>query len=225
MRTPTFAWSSRRASASRSTSASAKRRSRTSKAICTSMCSAAPVTSTHTRGKLSLDTGSGEVRVTDAQGEIDLDTGSGSVEVANIRGPFLKMDTGSGRVRGDGRRGGRDRARHWFGQRAPRRRCSRSGSSSIAAAARWSSTCARTWSRVRIESGSGGVTLGIPGVVRRRDPHRHGQRRHRHGHPDSGSEGGAELPERDHRGRERRDHIETGSGGVRLRRADELRSW
>src|SRR5512147_815557 len=62
--------------------------------------SAAPVTSTRTRGKLLLDTGSGEVSVTDAEGEIDLDTGSGSVEVMNVRGTYLKMDTGSGRVRG-----------------------------------------------------------------------------------------------------------------------------
>lgn len=60
----------------------------------------ARITSEHTRGLLSLDTGSGGVSVSDAQGEVILDTGSGGVTVNGIRGPSLKMDTGSGSITG-----------------------------------------------------------------------------------------------------------------------------
>jgi len=123
--------------------------------------SAAPVTATHTRGKLLLDTGSGEVKVTDAQGEIDLDTGSGSVEVMNVRGRYLKMDTGSGRVRGSdiaveelemdtGSGGVR------LGQVQSKRVKLDSGSGAVELDLR------SDVDEVRIESGSGGVTLGIP---------------------------------------------------------------
>ena len=123
--------------------------------------SAASVTSTRTRGKLSLDTGSGEVRVSDAQGEVDLDTGSGGVEVMNVRGPYLKMDTGSGRVRGSdivadeleldtGSGGVR------LGQVQSKRIKLDSGSGSVELELK------SDVDDVRIESGSGGVTLGIP---------------------------------------------------------------
>ena len=123
--------------------------------------SAAPVTATRTRGKLLLDTGSGEVKVTDAQGEIDLDTGSGSVEVMNVRGTYLKMDTGSGRVRGSdiaveelemdtGSGGVR------LGQVQSKRIKLDSGSGSVELDLR------SDVDEVHIESGSGGVTLGIP---------------------------------------------------------------
>lgn len=123
--------------------------------------SAAPVTSTHTRGKLTLDTGSGEVRVTDAEGEINLDTGSGSVEVSNVRGTRLRMDTGSGRVRGtdvavdqmelDTGSGGVRLA-----QVRSKRITLDSGSGSVELDLR------SDVESLRIESGSGGVTLGIP---------------------------------------------------------------
>ncbi|HXT14825.1 MAG TPA: DUF4097 family beta strand repeat-containing protein [Gemmatimonadaceae bacterium] len=60
----------------------------------------ARVTAQHTRGKLSLDTGSGEVSVTDADGDVTLDTGSGGVMVSHIHGDALLMDTGSGSIAG-----------------------------------------------------------------------------------------------------------------------------
>jgi DUF4097 and DUF4098 domain-containing protein YvlB len=123
--------------------------------------SAAPVTSTRTRGKLLLDTGSGEVRVSDAEGQIDLDTGSGSVEVMNVRGPYLKMDTGSGRVRGSGiaveeleMDTGSGSVR--LGEVQSKRIKLDSGSGSVDLDLR------SDVDDVRIESGSGGVTLGIP---------------------------------------------------------------
>lgn len=122
---------------------------------------AATVTSTRTRGKLSLDTGSGEVRVSDAQGEVDLDTGSGSVEVINVHGAYLKMDTGSGTVRGSdivadeleldtGSGGVRLRAVQ------SKRIKLDSGSGTVELDLK------ADVDDVRIESGSGGVTLGIP---------------------------------------------------------------
>ena len=123
--------------------------------------SSAPVTSTRTRGRLSLDTGSGEVRVTDAQGEVDLDTGSGSVEVANIRGPRLSMDTGSGRVRGtdvvvDEIELDTGSGSVRLGQVQSKRITLDSGSGSVELDLR------SDVESVRIDSGSGGVTLGIP---------------------------------------------------------------
>ena len=123
--------------------------------------SAAPVTSTRTKGKLSLDTGSGEVRVSDAQGEVDLDTGSGSVEVMNVRGPYLKMDTGSGRVRGsdivtDELELDTGSGSVRLGAVQAKRIKLDSGSGSVELDLK------ADVDDVRIESGSGGVTLGIP---------------------------------------------------------------
>ena len=121
----------------------------------------APVTSNRTRGRLSLDTGSGEVRVTDAQGDIDLDTGSGSVEVMNVRGPILKMDTGSGRVRGSDIVAdemeldtGSGSVRLAGVQSKRIKLDSGSGSVDLELLA--------DVDRVDIESGSGGVTLAVP---------------------------------------------------------------
>jgi DUF4097 and DUF4098 domain-containing protein YvlB len=123
--------------------------------------SAASVTSTRTRGKLSLDTGSGEVRVTDAQGDIDLDTGSGSVEVMNVRGPRLKMDTGSGRLRGsdvvvDDMELDTGSGSVRLAQVQSKRITLDSGSGSVELDLR------SDVESLRIDSGSGGVTLGIP---------------------------------------------------------------
>lgn len=61
--------------------------------------SAASVTTRGTRGRLLLDTGSGDVSVTDAEGEVTLDSGSGEVEVNGVRGEMVRLDTGSGSVR------------------------------------------------------------------------------------------------------------------------------
>jgi hypothetical protein len=60
---------------------------------------AARVETNHTRGRLTLDTGSGGVSVTDAQGTVDLDTGSGGATVSGVHGESLHMDTGSGSIR------------------------------------------------------------------------------------------------------------------------------
>ena len=180
--------------------------------------SSAPVTATRTRGKLSLDTGSGEVRVTDAQGEIDLDTGSGNVEVSNIRGPHLKMDTGSGRVRGSDvvvdeieLDTGSGSVR--LGQVQSKRITLDSGSGSVELDLR------ADVESVRIDSGSGGVTLGIPeslGAEIRIDTGSGGidtdipvqvKKAERNYLSGTIGDGKGEIV------------IETGSGGVRLRRS------
>jgi len=180
--------------------------------------SSAPVTATRTRGKLSLDTGSGEVRVTDAQGEVDLDTGSGSVEVANIRGPRLTMDTGSGRVRGtdvvaDEIELDTGSGSVRLAQVQSKRITLDSGSGSVELDLR------ADVESLRIDSGSGGVTLGIPeslGATIRIDTGSGGidtdipiQVRKAERNYLSGTigDGKGEIV------------IETGSGGVRLRRS------
>jgi len=180
--------------------------------------SSASVTSTRTRGKLSLDTGAGEVRVTDAQGDIDLDTGSGSVEVSNIRGPRLTMDTGSGRVRGtdvvvDEIELDTGSGSVRMAQVQSKRITLDSGSGSVELDLR------ADVESVRIDSGSGGVTLGIPeslGAAIRIDTGSGGidtdipiQVRKAEKNYLSGSigDGKGEIV------------IETGSGGVRLRRS------
>lgn len=63
---------------------------------------AADVTTTRTRGNLVLDTGSGDVSVTDAEGRVTLDTGSGGATLAGVKGSELRLDTGSGSVKGSG---------------------------------------------------------------------------------------------------------------------------
>ncbi len=53
-------------------------------------------------GEVNLDTGSGSVTVDGFQGQVAIDTGSGAVELNDIRGDEVEVDTGSGRVRGEG---------------------------------------------------------------------------------------------------------------------------
>ena len=180
--------------------------------------SSAPVTSSHTRGRLSLDTGSGEVRVTDAQGDVDLDTGSGSVEVNGIRGPRLTMDTGSGRVRGtdvvvDEMELDTGSGSVRLGQVQSKRITLDSGSGSVELDLR------ADVESVRIESGSGGVTLGIPeslGAAIRIDTGSGGidtdipiqvRKAERNYLDGTIGDGKGQIS------------IETGSGGVRLRRS------
>ena len=180
--------------------------------------SAATVTATRTRGRLSLDTGSGEVRVTDAQGEVELDTGSGSVEVSNIRGPRLSMDTGSGRVRATDVVADEIELDTGSGsvrltQVQSKRVTLDSGSGSVELDLR------ADVESVRIDSGSGGVTLGIPeslGATIRIDTGSGGidtdipiqvRKAERNSLSGTIGDGKGEIT------------IETGSGGVRLRRS------
>jgi lia operon protein LiaG len=51
-----------------------------------------------TRGNLEVEVGSGAVEVRDAQGEVALSTGSGAVTLAGARGTQVEVETGSGAV-------------------------------------------------------------------------------------------------------------------------------
>jgi len=180
--------------------------------------SSASVTATRTRGKLFLDTGSGEVRVTDAEGDVELDTGSGGVEVTNVRGESLRMDTGSGRLRAsDVTVNDLDLDTGSGGVRLSRIQAKRinldTGSGSVELDLR------SDVESLRIDSGSGGVTLGIPealGAEIRIDTGSGGidtdipiqvKRTERNYLSGSIGDGKGEII------------IETGSGGVRLRRS------
>lgn len=61
---------------------------------------AASVTTNGTKGRLTLDTGAGQVRVTDASGTVFIDSGSGDVELTKVSGDHLTIDSGSGAVTG-----------------------------------------------------------------------------------------------------------------------------
>jgi len=53
-------------------------------------------------GDVDVDTGSGSVVVEDVEGEVKVDTGSGEVEISGIRGNRVFVNTGSGSVTGSG---------------------------------------------------------------------------------------------------------------------------
>jgi hypothetical protein len=54
----------------------------------------------HVRGSLNVDAGSGGVDITDVTGDLSLDCGSGGATLDGVRGGTLKMDIGSGSLRG-----------------------------------------------------------------------------------------------------------------------------
>lgn len=51
-------------------------------------------------GPLSIDAGSGGVTAEDVTGDLEIDTGSGGVELTNVSGDRVKIETGSGGIRG-----------------------------------------------------------------------------------------------------------------------------
>lgn len=53
-----------------------------------------------TKGPLTLDTGSGRVSVRDVTGDVTLDAGSGGITLRQIKGSVLHLDSGSGSVEG-----------------------------------------------------------------------------------------------------------------------------
>jgi hypothetical protein len=152
--------------------------------------SAADVSASGIRGSLVVDAGSGNVRVTDVTGNANLDTGSGNVTVSGVQGDELRIDTGSGDVTLD---------------RAEVRSLNiDTGSGNADATAVKAqdlsiSTGSGNVTLVLLDTGSGDIDLGsIPVTVRRIE------------------ENHVEGRIGDGRGRLQ---IETGSGGVRLRKA------
>jgi len=51
-----------------------------------------------TRGSLRIETGSGNVNLRDAAGDVSLATGSGDITASGVRGTRLRLETGSGNV-------------------------------------------------------------------------------------------------------------------------------
>lgn len=102
--------------------------------------SGANVVVADTKGTLTLDTGSGDATITNASGLISLDTGSGTVIGKNISGDGFIIDSGSGDVTIDGCA------------------CSKVSIETGSGDLRVSDMTARTLS---LDTGSGEVTLGL----------------------------------------------------------------
>jgi lia operon protein LiaG len=180
--------------------------------------SSASIATKQTKGRLDLDTGSGRVEVSDAQGEVKLDTGSGGVTLTRIKGASLLLDAGSGGVTGTDL----DVERLDLDIGSGGTRLMRVKAQDIRVDAGSGRTEIEVVSDVRsldVDSGSGGVTLSIPeslgaeleidtgsGGIDTDFPIQVTRRSRTHL---TGSVG-------DGKGRIR---IDTGSGGVRLRRS------
>ncbi len=114
-----------------------------------------------TRGDLGVDVGSGSVEVTGANGILNVDTGSGGVRLNGVRGSRLIVDTGSGGVTAadvaveDVRVDVGSGSVRLDGVRA-RDLVVDTGSGSVNVAL---ATDARN---VKIDTGSGGVTMSVP---------------------------------------------------------------
>ena len=121
----------------------------------------ADVSTDRTRGSLRVETGSGNVDLRDATGDVILETGSGDVTVSGMQGTRLHLETGSGNVTvtngkagdvhietgsGDIDATGTSGDELSFG----------TGSGNVDVA------LINTFRSVRIETGSGDVTLKIP---------------------------------------------------------------
>jgi hypothetical protein len=114
-----------------------------------------------TRGDLGVDVGSGSVEVTGANGNLNVDTGSGGVRLNGVRGSRLIVDTGSGGVTAtdvaveDVRVNVGSGAVRLDGVRA-RDLVVDTGSGSVSLA------LAADARNVKIDTGSGGVTMSVP---------------------------------------------------------------
>jgi lia operon protein LiaG len=122
---------------------------------------AARVTTKGTRGRLTLDTGSGEVNVSDVQGDLTLDSGSGSVTLATVKGDELRIDSGSGSVQATGIDVATLSLDSGSGRTVLRAVRARdlsldSGSGSVRL------ELLGDVDRLKVDAGSGGVTIGIP---------------------------------------------------------------
>ena len=168
-------------------------------------------------GDLTIDTGSGSVEVTGMDGDLLVDTGSGGVTVSGLRGDALRIDTGSGSVDVANSAAGSIEIDTGSGSidlvnSAARNLVLDTGSGSVEA------ELTSAVERVVIDTGSGGVSLRLPESLGARVD------------LDSGSGGiDVEFPvDATERSRDElrgqigdgRGYIEvdTGSGGIRIRR-------
>jgi hypothetical protein len=124
----------------------------------------ADVTADRTRGSLRISTGSGNVDLRDGGGDVALESGSGDITVSGVQGTRLRMETGSGNVTltdGDAAElhvetgSGDVRASGAKGDELSFE--TGSGNVNVALVAAFRS--------LRIETGSGDVTLKVPPTV------------------------------------------------------------
>lgn len=178
---------------------------------------AAAVHTQGTRGNLEVDVGSGQVEVRGAEGEVAVSTGSGAVTFSGVRGGRVEVETGSGAVTGSDVRAEELTVEVGSGAVNVSGVSARevtvetgSGGVQLALAADAQTVTIETGSGgvdlsvpaafgadVLVSTGSGGITVDVP--VTRREARR-GSFRGRIG------DGGGRV------------EIETGSGGVRIRR-------
>ncbi len=181
--------------------------------------SSADVTANGITGSLDANTGSGDVHASDITGDLNLDTGSGNVSVTRAKGDDLSVDTGSGDVTIDHAEGrslkidtGSGNADATAVQADDLKIDTGSGDVTLELLAGGGNISVDTGSGevnltlpadygadVVLDTGSGGIDLGgIPVTVRKiQEDHVEGRIGDGHG----------------------RLHVETGSGGVRLKKA------
>jgi hypothetical protein len=124
----------------------------------------APVTAMAISGSLDVDVGSGSVEVRDITGHLRIDTGSGGVNVSEVNGDVIDIDTGSGGVRGEGLTAGTIRIDTGSGgidldRVAGDHLSMDTGSGGV------SLRLTRVPSRIMIDTGSGGVTIRSPSGI------------------------------------------------------------
>jgi lia operon protein LiaG len=183
----------------------------------------AHVTATGTRGRLSIDAGSGGIEVRDVNAQsLDLDTGSGGVTFSNVSGGICNIDTGSGGVTGD--RITCDEFKVDAGSGSIRLDDVRSPMTTVESGSGGVRMNLLNPPRsLTIETGSGGVVLGLPSNVGAELDIQTGS-----GGITSDFDVQTNRIERNHlRGRigsgNGRIRVETGSGSVQLRRTGDMR--
>lgn len=119
------------------------------------------VTARDMTGYLNIDTGSGSVELEGMDGDVLIDTGSGRVRVADVTGDDVEIDTGSGSVTAEGVAARRIVIDTGSGAIRLRRSSARevvldTGSGAVEA------ELAGVIDDLRVDTGSGGVTLLLP---------------------------------------------------------------
>ncbi|MCO4098147.1 MAG: DUF4097 domain-containing protein [Gemmatimonas sp.] len=128
-------------------------------------CGSGRTTAANVRGSLSVDVGSGGVNVRDSDlDQLTIDTGSGGVSLSRVTALRCVIDTGLGGVQGDN--ASCDELSVDVGSGGVRFVDSRSSAIRVDAGRGTVSMTLRNSPRsVNIESGSGGVLLGVPGSL------------------------------------------------------------
>ena len=121
----------------------------------------APVTASGIRGELAIDVGSGSVQVTQARGDLSVATGSGAVGLSDVRGKSVSIDTGSGEVTASDVRSGNLSIQTGSGDIQVTGLTTPNVSLEAGSGSVTADLSGEVW-EVRVETGSGDVTLKVP---------------------------------------------------------------